>query len=654
MKPKHITVDVETTGLNWIDDQLHGVGIAIEDQDAKYYPAWDIPVIIRQYLADPEIAKIGHNLHAFDAKFLRKNGLDIQGEFDDTMVLANLIDPDMSLGLKFLADKYLGEESLDRKRRLDQYCTEQDVKSVAGLCAKDLLDNSRPHLEIIADYCCEDVNNTTRLYFKFLERLREMDAVLKSKLGLAKSPLDYYYEEARPLEKVLFEMEYRGIRVNMSAIEELRDAAKARAEFIERRLTKVFVNKITAIESSLYEKEISKLSTDKAKATRAPGKGKCKFQWSNNNHVGSLLYEHCGLSLDLVQKTKKGKYRTDKDAVSTIVQALPEDSRLRTCLELYVDYKLQLKLLTTYTGDNNKGIVSKIRYVDGIPRIFPIYRQTTGTGRLACSNPNMQNLKRDSLVKRFFIPDCDDEVFDDADYSQIELRVAAHLSRDPSLVDAYVNNRDVHLQTASALFGREITKADDLERQAGKRTNFLTIFDGKEFRLQQSLKADTGREFSLDECERFIKLWFQTYPVVRSYLDNQLKFFQKHRICVSETGRIRRLPDIIHGRKPYYLRTRDESKAYNHATKAGFNMPIQGLAASMTKRAMIALYRLGRLPANQVHDNLTVARKHWDIEAKKQLVQVMETVYPLTVPVTADVKTLLSFHPKDKYNTGEE
>jgi DNA polymerase I len=686
--PRFMTIDVETTGVDWTTCQLHGVSVGYSDTEyvdnVGYYMFDNIPNQVIQDLADSKIAKIGHNLR-FDAKILRKAGFEINGQFDDTMVVFNLINDTTPLGLKFLAEKYLGEDSLFSKRELDKYIKFHNAGHIGGLCALDLADPKRPHSSIIAKYCIEDNINTTKLLFLGIKRLKEIDVVLKGpKFNFKKSPLDYYLEEARPLERVLFDMEYRGLRVDLSVFERLKDAALTRMSEIEVLLCTHLDKQIKLVELYIQDIERKKVSTDIAKAKRVAGQGKCKFSWGNNNHVGVLIYQYCGLPLDLMSKTKKGKYQTDKLTLEALKLELQPQHPLLECLPLFAEYKLHSKIANTYTGDNEKGVMSKIRFINGIPRIFPSYRQTTGTGRLACKNPNMQNLKRDSEIKKAFIPD-EGDIFDDADYSQIELRTGAHLSKDTGLVDAYVNGEDVHLRTASRLFKKTITKADDLERQAGKRTNFLTIFDGKEYRLMTSLKQDTGKDFTLDECKEFIRVWFETYPDVRRYLNQQLLFFKKHGFCISETGRVRRLPDIAFGnlkwtkkdhwvpvfkgtleqknklihilcvkhKRPAYDISEDmigweASKKYKHAIKAGYNQPIQGLAASMTKRSMIELHNKGMRLVNQVHDSIVVARNIQDINGKQDLIHTMENVYKLLVPVKVDVKTLKSFHPNDK------
>jgi len=689
-KHKYIVVDVETTSKDWYTAKLHGIGVGYSEDDIQYYPAWDVPDNIRQDLANPKIAKIGHNFHGYDGKVLRKAGFEVKGPIDDTMITENLIDPDQPLGLKYLAEKYFGPESIEKKKRLDKYISDVKAGHIGGLCALDLLDENHPHLEIIAEYCKEDVLNTLRIFFRGIEKLKEMDKTLKSsKFGFKKSPLDCYIEECRPLESVLFEMEYRGIRVNIEEIDRIKSAAVVEMDRISDRLNKILINRIHSAELEIYEAKCAKAPSERARAKLGLGVGPCRFSWTNNNHVGLLLYKYCGLDERSIFTTEKGKFRTDKAAIGSLQAILPKEHRLQEVLALFLEYKRHMKIVSTYTGTNKKGIMSKVREVSpGHYRIFPSYRQTTGTGRLAASNPNMQNLKQDSEVKKFFIPDNSGEVFDDADYSQIELRTGAHLSQDPTLCSAYVAGDDVHLLTASRLFGREITKKDYSERQAGKRTNFLTIFDGKWPRLQASLKAGTGKDFSERQCKEFIRAWFDLYSGVRDYLDSQLEVFRQYKFCISETGRIRRLPDIIYGQYVEWVPNGDGSRdpkftgpqhlltelikeirhkqpkyakreipeavigltayrKYSHAVKMGYNMPIQGLAASMTKRAMIQLHKAGRTIVNQVHDSLVVSRKRGDSIAKQQVIDLMEKTYSLSIPVLVDVKTISTFHPED-------
>jgi DNA polymerase I len=698
---RYMVVDVETTGLDWTSCKLHGMSVIYPGSDPVYHPSWNIPASVVADLENPDVAKVGHNLHGYDVKVLKKFGIKVDGPLDDTMILWNLYDDRLeSLGLKYLAEKFLGTETLEAKRALDRYVSEHKAGNIAGLCAQDLLDENRPHTEVIGRYSCEDTSNTESLLFMVVDKLRVLDAKLKGELKLPKSPIDYYHEEARPLEVVLLAMEYRGVRVDLAAVERVRSAAELEMRRLETAITPVMRKRIALCEELLYIAAVVKSEMRGEKQSKRDklkrGEKTLKFSWGNNNHVGRLLYECCGLPHDLVAKTERCVYRTDKSTFLALRDKLKNMTagsfgKLVTVLENFAEYKKQQKIASTYTGTAKKGILSKVRYDEsGIPYIYPSYRQTTGTGRLASSGPNMQNLKKDSQVKTFFIPDFPEtECVDDADYSQIELRTAAHNAGDGVLKQAFIAGKDVHLITASVLFGRPITKEDDLERQTGKRTNFLTIFRGKKHRLQQALLAETGREFSLEQCQDFIDQWFELFPEVARYLDLQLEFFLEHRIAWCETGRIRRIPDVVldadvdweyspggrsyprfrgsPGRRAYVVAKvlsklpdlkqaqvtesmvgREARLLAAHAEKVGYNLPIQGLAASMTKRSMIQLYCEGRRILNQVHDSLCVSRPKDDPSKLAHLVTVMKTAYPLSLPVEVDVKTLRSFHPKDK------
>ena len=696
MKPKYAVVDVETTGLSWHKDRMHGIGLLFDyEERGTYYRPSDVPPHIKEWLLDPSILKVGHNLHGFDAKFCRKAGLELGGEFDDTMVIWNLVDPSTPLDLKWLTEYALGRpENLERKRTLDRRLSQLKMKHVGQLCALDLKNfpplppgsstpaemySSKPTSDdftLIASYCLEDIANTRDLYEEGMKRL----AHIASLQPPGPNVLTYYFEEARPLERVLFEMEWTGIRVDLEALARLKRKAVKEIERCEARMRKIGATKIALVEQRLWEDKIQTLKTEKGQSKHKKGIGKLRFSFSNTNHMAALLYGHCGIE---PRYTRKGGLQLDKAAVDDISAAVDPATPLGKFLGLYAESRKWGKLLTTYTGDDTRGILSKVEFdAQGNPRIHTTYRQTTETGRLTSSGPNMQNIPADSVVKSFFIPDDPaTEVIDDADYSQIELRVAADESGDEKLIRAYVEGKDVHLLTASILYGRLINKSENIERQAGKRTNFLTIYKGSAWRLQQSLLQDTGKEFDLETCERFIEKWFAEYAGVRDYLDRQTKkFFQTHTVQ-SSAGRIRYLGDLRFAKglgddglwwdDSHEALTRDlvrewkkrnpkerhrepanwekkvfAKKCVSHALKAGYNQPIQSKAASLTKRAMIELHRRGFRILNQVHDSIAICRKKTDPQAKEELISVMENIAALRVPLVADCKTLLTLSPK--------
>jgi DNA polymerase I-like protein with 3'-5' exonuclease and polymerase domains len=722
-KPKYAVVDTETTGLHFMKCQMHGLGYMEEgDARAVYYRRDQIPERVRQIMADPTISKVGHNLHAFDAKFIRRAGVQIEGEFDDTMVIWNLVDSDSPLGLKYLTEFVLKKpENLEKKRALDQLIAYLKLKNIAELCQYDL-DNPEAFFtldrksvsDVIGEYCCEDVENTNALYLAGMEELRRIDEVVKG-WGYSKSPLDYYFEEARPLERVLFEIENRGVRIGMDKIEELRKTALQKISEDCEKLDVLCARLKLAVEEELATKAKAKIVSEKEKkplkkptpaaierrraaiergqAKIVAGQGECAFSWQNSNHVAAAFFKHGPPALkSYARHTKGGALQLDKGVLDEALKNERLPANVRNVIGLFLGYRKWAKIASTYAGNEDTGIASlAINVGEGEWRVFPKYRQTTGTGRLACSAPNMQNLPRDAEVKKFFIPDSDEYVFDDADYSQVELRIAAHHSGDRTLINSYLNEektgQDTHCLTASRMFGRQLLKKDckkgtweDKLRQAGKRTNFLTIYKGKAPRLRASLLQDTGEDFSLEECKEFIEIWFETYPDVKKHLDNQLKEFSTHHCVIAPNGRMRRLPDLRY-KPPYFKapwdfdspltdellakwkkknptdakkRSPDSDelgqfayRCYAHAEKAGYNQPIQGHAGSLTKKSLVKLHYAGIVIANTVHDSITIARKKDSPETTGVLISIMENIEPLKVPLKVDVKTLSTFHPDD-------
>jgi DNA polymerase-1 len=680
--PKYMCVDVETTGLDWTRDTLHGFAVAYEEEEAFYVPSWNIPSFVKEDLENPSIKKIGHNFHGFDAKFIFKSGIKIQGTFIENMGIWQLVDDTTPLGLKWLSEQHIGASSLDKKRLLDQAIERSGAKNIAGLCFKDLHDPSHPYLKVIGDYCEEDANNTLSLSLLGMQKLKELDQQLRSNYRVSKTPLDYFKEEFTPLEYVLFKMETKGFRVNIKVIEELKKEAEKKKEEITERLNRGFKKEIEIIEKQIWEEAVSRVVTPKAKASRVQGQGKLAFSWENNNHAAKVFFEQGNIPEDLVTRTEKGSYATDKTTLQKLLQELPKEHKVRRALPLYAEYKLNQKTLTTYTGDTKKGIYSKIRQgEDGNHYIYPTFRQTTNTGRLACKSPNMQNIPRGSKIKELFIPTNDNNVFDHFDYSQIELRLAGHLSKDPAIISSYLNKEDLHKQTAATIFDLPLRDINDIQRQGGKTTNFLTIYKGSAFRLQESLREGVKLDFSLDECKEFISRFFDKYRDLDQYLKNVLSFVVKNGFVISEAGRMRRLPDIFYGEEgnlDFRLRQfngsqeqrqklisilRDQQiynpseqdifwlayKKYNHASKQAFNFPDQSLAASLAKRAMIQLDKEGFDIRNQVHDALDIERALCDNEATSKVRNIMENVFPeCLVPLTTDYKTLRSFSEEDK------
>jgi len=620
-KRTFIAIDVETTGLNPRKDQLHGLGVAYEEDQCEYYrtpvqaSTW-APII--DLLRDPNIDLVGHNLR-FDLSFLAAAGIPYAGRLWDTKLLAQLVNENQLLGLKDLAERHLGEWSLEKKRAMDQKCSQLQVKGIAELCAYSLSKQIRvPEIE---EYCTEDCNNTLKLFYLFGQRLREVSKTWSEKFNAKKTPLDYYIEEAMLLEPVLQNMEDRGIRINLPRVHATKKEIDITISYKLTQLNELCLSEIKEIEEELYCVALEKRKSPKGKASvkRSSDEFNTRFNWQSTKHVSSLFYTK--LDFPIVAKTKGGASALDK----AVIEKLKSDhkSPILDTYSQYVQLKDQKK---TFIGDSDKGLLSHVE--DG--RVYGRYVSTgTVTGRLSSKNPNMQNIPRKGPYRSFFVPDTPDHVFLYFDYSQLEYRLAAHLSQDPDMINDYMAGLDLHTRTA---------QEEGIERQQAKIVNFLIIYRGGAFRLQQQL----GESFSMKRCYSIIDNFKSRYPVFEEYLQNQEKFMCRYGCVINELGRVRRLPDL--------LRYPPEAKEFKHALKQGFNFPIQSLGASITKRAMIALHKKDFIVCSQVHDSVLCQIYKSDIALAEQLRDIVQTIYKLRVPLVADVKILTSMSEHDILN----
>lgn len=632
-----LALDIETTGLNPRTDRIHGVGFAKrtgpEEIVSGYVDVSDQN--LRNYLANPDNHIVGHNIR-FDLKFLIKAGLTINCQIWDTKLLAQLWDENQTLGLKDLAVRYLSDEAIDNKRELDRAVSRIGGKSVADLCAFDLDDEDETYYKLIAEYCKEDCVNTLLLWELLIDWHKKRAAKM-ARAGHTHTPLSYYVDETMPLERVLISMELFGIRVDKDALIDYRAKLLLENKQHMAQMSLLAGKEINIIEEGLYEKVIATKKSDKGKANvlKRSEKYKTKFNWQSSEHLAELIFSRFGINPRSVDKTATGKPSTSETALDTIHAGLDQDHLLARILTSYKAWKKNIKLITTYTGED-KGLLAQI---EG-DRVYAEYLQagrgkegTTGgtvTGRLSSRNPNMQNLPRGSEIKRFFIPD-PGHIFVYFDYSQLELRLAAHLSQDPLLIRAYNEGLDLHEITAQAI---------GADRQVGKATNFAMIYDASAYRLSSMI------EKSVDDCQFIINEFFNLYKGYKRYLNKQRRFIEVNSLVVSETGRIRHLPEI-HTQPT-------NSKEWRHALKQGYNFPIQSLGASITKRAMIELAKRGVQIVTQVHDSVVLSLPENKLDKVAEIQHVAENIYPISVPLKADIKLLTSLSESDIITTKEK
>ncbi len=392
-----------------------------------------------------------------------------------------------------------------------------------------------------------------------------------------------YYDIELPLTETLFDMERSGVRVNSKEL-------LAYGEKLSQEI-------------SALEEEIYTLSGE-------------RFNILSPKQLGVMLFETLGIPA--VKKTKTG-YSTDADVLSKLVSAHP-------IIPLIIEYRKYTKLKSTYVD----GLLKFISEKDG--KIHTTFRQmVTATGRLSSTDPNLQNIPvRSELggeLRRMFEPQNEEYCFIDADYSQIELRVLAHVANDGEMISAFKENKDIHAETASQVFGVSEGEVTAEMRRVAKAVNFGIVYGISEF----SLAEDIG--VSRFEAKRYIEAYLNHYAGVRDYMKGIVESAKKSGYVKTLLSRRRYIPEI--SSKNFNIRSFGE--------RVALNAPIQGTAADIIKIAMNRVAcRLKKegLDARlilQVHDELIVeAKKDIAEKAAEILREEMENAFSLNVPLVAD------------------
>lgn len=424
----------------------------------------------------------------------------------------------------------------------------------------------------IKDYACEDADITLQLWQRLEPELREK--------GLE----DLFWQLEMPLMPVLARIERNGVRINAESL-------KQTSEEFTRKM-------------QLLEGEIHALAG-------------MEFNVSSPKQVGEVLFERLNLN-DKAKKTKTGQYITSEEVLESLRSK-------HAIVEKILEYRGLKKLLGTY--------------IDALPllvnpdtgHIHTSFNQAVAqTGRLSSSNPNLQNIPvRDAQgkeVRKVFVPE-EDELFFSADYSQIELRIMAHLSQDEHLTDAFLQGHDIHAATAAKIFHKDIRDVSADERRRAKTANFGIIYGISAFGLAERLGC------SRTEAKNLIDNYFATYPKVKAYMDRSIQMARE--LGYTETLMHRRLslPDI----------NSRNSVVRGYAERNAINAPIQGTAADIIKLAMIRVdERMRREGVRsrmilQVHDelNFSVPPAERDL-MQKLVIEEMQQAIRLSVPLIAD------------------
>ena len=393
-----------------------------------------------------------------------------------------------------------------------------------------------------------------------------------------------YQEVELPLSTILREIEQAGVRIDVAMLK------KAEIQLNEE---------LEGIEKQVYT--IAGLS----------------FNINSPKQVGEVLFDQLHLD-DKAKKSKNGQYSTSEEVLQALKTKHP-------VVSLILEYRELKKLISTYIS----ALPTYIHPDTG--KIHTTYNQTvTATGRLSSSNPNLQNLpirsERGQLIRQAVIPD-EGCLFLSADYSQIELRLMAHFSQDPHLVQAFHSGQDIHAATAAKIFNVPIDLVTKEQRRQAKTANFGIIYGISAFGLAQQLDC------SRTEAKTLIDGYFAAFPGVIDYIERQKQIAREQGYAVTLFGRRRYLPDILS----------HNATVRSFAERNAVNSPIQGTAADIIKMAMVTIHRrlkdegLKAQMIMQVHDELNFNVPVCEIDRVREIVvSEMQNVVHLTVPLIAD------------------
>ena len=398
---------------------------------------------------------------------------------------------------------------------------------------------------------------------------------------------DFYDKMEEPLAKVLAQMERDGVKVDMQQIKQFADGL--RKELVER------------------EARIREMA------------GEPDLNISSPKQVGEVLFEKLKLDPKAKRSGAKGQYSTDEATLLTIADRHP-------IVDEILEFRAVKKLLSTYI----EPFPSYVSPVDG--RVHTTFNQAlTATGRLSSSNPNLQNIpvrtERGKEIRKAFVPGTPDGLIVSADYSQIELRIMAHLSGDEHLTEAFRQGVDVHAATAAKIFGIPVEEVTREQRGMAKTANFGIMYGISSFGLAQRL------HISRSAAKELIDGYFASFPAIRSFIDGSIAFAREHGYVQTLFGRRRYLPDI----------SARNATVRALAERNAVNAPIQGTSADIIKLAMIGVAArmkeagLKSKMVLQIHDELLFDAVPSEVPALSALVKdVMENVITLSVPLTVE------------------
>ncbi len=562
---KIISLDTETTSTNAIEAQLVGLSFAIEEHKAYYVPVPE---------DNNEAQKIVEKFRPIYEK-------------TDTLKVGQNIKYDLEVLRNY--DVYLQGPLFDTM--VAHYLLQPEQYHNMDFMAEVYLNYNTVHIdELIGPkgktqksmrqlapndvyaYACEDADITLQLKNVLEPKLKEVGVD------------QLFHEVEMPLIPVLAEMECNGVRIDTAALKET---------------SEVFTERMLQLEQDIYQ---------------AAGK---TFNVSSPKQVGDILFGEMKI-VDKPKKTKTGQYVTSEEVLQTLRAKHPIVAHI-------LDYRALKKLLGTYVDALPKLINPRTGHIH-----TSFNQAVTATGRLSSSDPNLQNIpvrgEDGKEIRKCFIPEEGCKFFS-ADYSQIELRVMAHLSKDANMLEAFREGYDIHAATAAKIYDKPVSEVTRDERTKAKRANFGIIYGITVFGLADRLNIERA------EAKQLIDGYFKMFPQVRDYMEQAKDTAKAQGWVETFFHRRRYLPDINSG----------NATVRGIAERNAINAPIQGSAADIIKVAMVRIFQrfqrenIRSKMILQVHDELNFSVLPTEKEQVERIVmEEMQAAYPLDVPLVAD------------------
>ena len=567
-KKKFFSFDLETSSLDYMEAKIVGISIALSDKKSYYIPIGHSSTIKYKQLSEKYV--LDNLKPILQSEKLKKIGHNLKY---DRNVLVNYninlvgIEHDSML-LSYVYDSTAIRHGLDNAA--EKYLSHKTIhyEDVAGKGAKQI-PFADVDIDIAAEYACEDAVISLELY-----------NYLWSKVSKDKNIVKVYSDIEMPLVPILSKIETNGVLIDSKALQKL---------------------------SKDLDKELNEIESKCFKITNK------EFNLNSPKQLQEILYDE--LKIPVSKKTPTGKPSTDEDTLQFLAQTneLPK---------LILEYRSLNKLKTGYTDK----LPLQISKTSG--RVHTSYQQAiTSTGRLSSTDPNLQNIpiktSRGKKIRKTFIAQGEKRIFA-ADYSQIELRIMAHLSEDKNLLKAFKNKIDIHSFTASEIFAIDIENVSTDDRRAAKAINFGLIYGMSSFGLSKQLGIP------ISAAKDYMDVYFERYPRIKSYM-NQIKDFAKNNGYV----------ETIYGRKLYLPEISSKNvQRRKYAERTAINAPVQGSAADIIKIAMIQIAQwLSNNKSNtkmimQVHDELVFEIPEKNAVADvENIIKIMKNCVSLNLPL---------------------